>query len=461
MKITKIETASNSGGIVDEEEHDFKYDLRLARRWKRRRIASENFRPTHHSFKASKQTVNGDNNKKKKNGAVAEVVVVDSDYEEFVNDVVEDVHLDSDAGSADNLNGADKDYVGECLDPHYMIFLENLKEDGKSYVLELALANGNLVVVRYEEENGSRNGLGVENLEDSQSEENIGTENILRSQLDQEKIEYPRRSSKSNSARQISESRSMVPRSNSGWRKTESRRKNLRGTSGKEANGGSSILNDVVKSEKTKSPRTLRGNPRREDNGSFSILNVVKRETMDSPRTLRNNLRREENTTQTIFHGVVKREKVENPIPGRNVSRREDKKTQNRLRGFQTMDKKSRTAVENVKKEAEDHVSCSANDFSGKRCRSKFVDENYLKFLNSLTEDGQDFLCTPKGGNKMAKDEDEGSTSDSEVIILDNDPILDGKHTPFESSKFRGPCVCISCYTLIFLSNLFLCIASF
>ncbi|KAJ0087002.1 hypothetical protein Patl1_08260 [Pistacia atlantica] len=442
MKISKTETVSDSGGKVNEEEHDYNNDLRLARRLKRRRIASENFRLTCGSYKASKQTINSDIKNNKNKGSVAEVVLLDSDYEGFLNDMAQEVDVDSDAGCADNVNGVDKDDVGEVLDPHYMIFLENLKEDGKSFVLELALGNGTSIVVRYEEENDSRNGLGVENLEDHQSEQNIETENILRSQLDKENNENPR-VLRSNLARQMTESRGTVLRSNSRWRKTESRRQNLRGTSGREANGSASILNDVVEREKTQRSRTLRSNPRREDNGNVSILNVVKKEKTESPRTLRNNLRRENNKTRTILHGVVKREKVENSRPRRNVSRGEDRKTQNGLRDVETIDKKSLMAMENVKTETKGHVSCSANDFSGKRCRSNFVDKSYLQFANSLMKDGQNFLCTPEGGNKMAKDGDEGSSSDSEVIILDNDPILNGKSTPFESSKFCAPCVVI------------------
>ncbi|KAJ0038315.1 hypothetical protein Pint_22763 [Pistacia integerrima] len=187
MKISKIETASDSSGKVNEEERVLSYDLRLARRWKRRRIASEKF--TCRSHKASKQTVNSDIKNNKNYGSAAEGVVVDSDYEVFLNDMVQYVDVDSDVGCANNVNDADKDDVGEVLDSQYMMFVDNLKEDGKSYMLDFAPNNGTSVVVRYEEENGSRNELVVENFEDHQSEGNIEIENILRSQLDKENIE--------------------------------------------------------------------------------------------------------------------------------------------------------------------------------------------------------------------------------------------------------------------------------
>ncbi|XP_031258715.1 uncharacterized protein LOC116116801 [Pistacia vera] len=187
MKISKIETASDSSGKVNEEECVLSYDLRLARRCKRRHIASEKF--TYRSHKASKQTVNSDIKNNKNNGSAAEGVVVDSDYEVFLNDMVQYVDVDSDVGCANNVNDADKDDVGEVLDSQYMMFVDNLKEDGKSYMLDFAPNNGTSVVVRYEEENGSRNELVVENFEDHQSEGNIEIENILRSQLDKENIE--------------------------------------------------------------------------------------------------------------------------------------------------------------------------------------------------------------------------------------------------------------------------------
>ncbi|KAI3951602.1 hypothetical protein MKX01_018718 [Papaver californicum] len=60
----------------------------------------------------------------------------------------EGFHVDIDREMEMDGNGID---VGDDLDPEYKMFLANLREDGKSYVLEMTGGKGNSVFVKYEE----------------------------------------------------------------------------------------------------------------------------------------------------------------------------------------------------------------------------------------------------------------------------------------------------------------------
>ncbi|KAI3960772.1 hypothetical protein MKW98_026164 [Papaver atlanticum] len=72
----------------------------------------------------------------------------DSIEEEGEEDRNEGIHVDIDREMETDGNGID---VGDDLDPEYKMFLENLREDGKSYVLEMTSEKGNSVFVKYEE----------------------------------------------------------------------------------------------------------------------------------------------------------------------------------------------------------------------------------------------------------------------------------------------------------------------
>ncbi|KAI3984050.1 hypothetical protein MKX01_035177 [Papaver californicum] len=64
------------------------------------------------------------------------------------DDSNEGIHVDIDREVEMDGNGID---VGDDLDPEYKMFLANLREDGKSYVLEMTGEKGNSVFVKYEE----------------------------------------------------------------------------------------------------------------------------------------------------------------------------------------------------------------------------------------------------------------------------------------------------------------------
>ncbi|RZC94457.1 hypothetical protein C5167_026188 [Papaver somniferum] len=59
----------------------------------------------------------------------------------------EDIQLDMDM-CGESGNGID---VGDELDPQYKMFLKNLREDGKSYILEMRSEKGDFISIKYEE----------------------------------------------------------------------------------------------------------------------------------------------------------------------------------------------------------------------------------------------------------------------------------------------------------------------
>ncbi|EEF42087.1 hypothetical protein RCOM_0561550 [Ricinus communis] len=65
------------------------------------------------------------------------------------------------------------------------------------------------------------------------------------------------------------------------------------------------------------------------------------------------------------------------------------------------------------------------------------VDDSYKIFLKSLKKEGKHVVFTPESGAKVVYDEDEGSSSDSEVIVMDSDPFADKGYTPFVTSRSK------------------------
>ncbi|KAL5737398.1 hypothetical protein ACOSP7_030159 [Xanthoceras sorbifolium] len=262
---------SEVGTVVAEKEADFAYDDdRLARRWKRRRIANENCKLYSCSNKAPKKTIKNNNKE-----AEMEVVTIDSDYESFLNDM-EQLVVDNDVDSVDdgvNCDGPVTLVRNDDGDPQYMMFLDNLKADGNSYVLTLPFGNVTPLVVKYEKEDEA----DVENLETMKGfavNENIKSGHIWKGPSEREKIEGPRRNLKSSLEREKIENPRRVLKSCS-WRdKTESPRKFFRSDIRRENDETLNNLHYLVKGEKTGKPRTFRNSPRRKN--------------MEARKTLRN-----------------------------------------------------------------------------------------------------------------------------------------------------------------------------
>lgn len=142
----------NKVGTVAKIDADFTLgDERLARRWKRRCIAHQN------SSKTPKDVTKKCN---RKNETDIEIVDIDSDYENFLTDMDQLVAADDVNNVDDNANcdvslPLERSHDGDILDPQYMMFLDNLKVDGNSYVLTLTFGSGAPLVVKYEKDDNN------------------------------------------------------------------------------------------------------------------------------------------------------------------------------------------------------------------------------------------------------------------------------------------------------------------
>ncbi|KAJ8771664.1 hypothetical protein K2173_026841 [Erythroxylum novogranatense] len=119
MRPKKRRTSNPPPMMIDIKEDD----PRLARRWKRRSIASQ-------SSKISLRRIDCSN--------VDEYVVGEGNSiacRRVIHDVHDDTHNDS----------ADDD-----MDPDYKIFIEKLRENGNSYILELLVSDGAVDMISYD-----------------------------------------------------------------------------------------------------------------------------------------------------------------------------------------------------------------------------------------------------------------------------------------------------------------------
>ncbi|KAF7827238.1 uncharacterized protein G2W53_018402 [Senna tora] len=137
----------------DLEVPALKYDIRLRRRWKRRCIANEmmkhKYRVNSHATRKNVDSCgNASVNTMENSGHMAEEEV-DEDYQFFLDNFLS--HID--VSSADNVCCSDVDdnrsHKYDDCDAQYKIFLENLREDGNSYIFEF-FADNQLFHVKYE-----------------------------------------------------------------------------------------------------------------------------------------------------------------------------------------------------------------------------------------------------------------------------------------------------------------------
>lgn len=95
---------------------------------------------------------------------------VDQDYLTFLKNLL----LES--GTSSSLSEGDDDSdVEDDVDPQYMMFLENLREDGQSYKLEIELKN-RMVSVLYEGEDDSDDECGMHSSINLKNEKNVEKE---------------------------------------------------------------------------------------------------------------------------------------------------------------------------------------------------------------------------------------------------------------------------------------------
>uniref|UniRef100_A0A2N9G0J6 Uncharacterized protein n=1 Tax=Fagus sylvatica TaxID=28930 RepID=A0A2N9G0J6_FAGSY len=422
---------------VKEEDTDYGCDERSVRRWKRRRIADRNFnavrKTRNNSIRMEDATLydkeyveflnclendhDGGNNsnaktcgnsarKTRNNTSVQkeDTTLYDKEYVEFFNCPENDCDGDNDtnvnAKSADDGHGDvkisennDQDAGPQhkkCLDdndvwdPQYKMFLENLRQDGKSYALEVVINNEISVVIKYEKEDGLCDGLKLdphENLKSCLRGVNTETARALKSSLKREKVKIPNnlgnvssieRSDKTEAGRTL---------------ENDSRRKNIESPN---------FFSGVSSIEKIEMQRTMK--------------HFLRRESMETPETLRDVARKESKNSMMDVN-----EENEDPSPGG---------TNGHLR------KRSGTASAEVLHPAKRECNHEAE--------SDMIDECYQKFLNCLENDGGNIVFMPENDIPMIYEGDVESSDDTEIIAMDKDPFRDGICSPFVASKINS-----------------------
>ncbi|CAK9152039.1 unnamed protein product [Ilex paraguariensis] len=130
-------------GMLDFDDCDFAYDEMHAQ-LKRKRFDLTS--PDHKtSFFGGIETTMKDNAS----------MEYDDDYECFLKVLLEDSEPGHSGREGEDDDDGDDDDDDDDKDPQYKMFMERVKEHGKSYILEVAVQNGVAVFIKYEAEEGS------------------------------------------------------------------------------------------------------------------------------------------------------------------------------------------------------------------------------------------------------------------------------------------------------------------
>ncbi|XP_059434288.1 uncharacterized protein LOC132167356 isoform X2 [Corylus avellana] len=428
---------------------------RLERRLKRRSIANYNF-----------------TKKSTKNSFKVEDVSVDLDDHD---DDDEDVHIDLDEHDDDAYDNAtcsndchddgktkkNNEQVGDpqpnmCLDddvvdPDYKIFLENLREDNQSYVVEFVISDGMSVLIKYERKEGLSDGLKLDSwatLKSCPRRESTETARTPRTDS-KRKIQSPNDLGNVSGIERTGKTEARITLRNASKRgKTESPHI-LSGSSFKKSKINETTKNlSALKIEKTVTP-----------NETTKNLSALKIEKTVTPNVLSSKTR-----TSRIWRINSQREKAENLNILSNISSTKKRK-QRRLTNLSRKEsteapetlrdvrgKENKNSMRDVKEENEYPFSGGTNGCSYKRygttnCNSEVesdtIDENYQEFLNCLGADGENFVFTPASGIPVIYEADAESSGDPEIIAAGKNPFCGGDCSPFISSK-RNPIVCVS-----------------
>jgi hypothetical protein len=332
----------------------------------------------------------------------------------------------------------------DVVDPDYKTFLENVREDNQSYVLEVVISNGMSVLIKYERQEGLSDGLKLDRWKTLNS--------------------CPRRESTETATTLRANSKSKIQSLN-----------DLGNVSGVERTGKTEAritLRNASKRGKTASPHVLSGGSSIEKskiNENAKNLSASKTKKTVTPNVLRgktrtsrilSNSQREKDENLNILSNISSTKKTGEQRTLTNVSRRESTEAPETLRGVRG--KESKNSMRDVKEENEYPLSGGTNGYLYKRsgttsCKvlhptmrecnreveSDMIDENYQEFLNCLKVDGGNFVFTPESGIPVRYEADARSSDDPEIITTDKNPFCDGYRTPFISSKC-DPIVCIS-----------------
>ncbi|XP_030933768.1 uncharacterized protein LOC115959492 isoform X1 [Quercus lobata] len=486
---------------VKGEDGDDECDLRLMRRWKRRCIANGSFNAKVCDNSAKKTRNNSvkleatplydkdyvhyvnyllENDYDSDNGTdfngksvldgYDKVKILENDDQDagfWHNMCLDDNDLDGDNDTGVNaryvLDGHDNVKISEnndqeadfqhkmCLDdnddvwdPQYKMFMENLRHDGKSYVL-VVVNNEIPVVVRYEREEGLCDGLKLDTHETLKScLRGVNTKTARA--VKREKIESlnnlgnvsgVKRSGKTEAVRTLNDA--------SRYEREEGLCDGLKLDT-------SETLKSCLRGVNTKTARSLKKEKFESLNNLNNVLSVERSGMAETGRTLNDASRREKIESPNVFFGVSSLEKTEKQITKMNFVRRESMETLETLRGVTR--KKSKNLMMDVNEENEDPFSGGTNGHLSKRSgmanakvlhpakhdcnhrvESDMIDECYKIFLNCLESNGGNLVFKPEHGKPVTYEGDVESSDDLEIYATDKDPFSDRICSPFVASR--------------------------
>jgi hypothetical protein len=398
--------------------------LRLARRLKRRSIANYNFtkKCKKSSFKLEDKCVELDDHASADDNAR---------YSDDCHDDVKTENNNEQVGDPQPNMCLDDDVV----DPDYKIFLENLREDNQSYVVELVISNGMSVLIKYERKEGLSDGLlkldRWATFKSCPRRESTKTARTLRTDS-KRKIQSPNDLGDVSGVERTGKTEARITLRNASKRGKMESPHVLSGSSFKKSKINETTKNlSALKIEKTVTP------------------NVLSSKTRTS-RIWRINSQREKAENLNILSNISSTKKMREQRRLTNVSRKESTEAPETLRDV--WGKENKNSMRDVKEENEYPTSGGTNGCLYKRydttncnreVESDVIDEDYQKFLNCLRADGKNFVFTPASGIPVIYDTDAESSGDPEIIAAGKSPFCGGDRSPFISSKC-DPNVCLS-----------------
>lgn len=274
----------------------------------------------------------------------------------------------------------------DVWDPQYKMFMENLRHDGKSYVL-VVVNNEIPVVVRYEREEGLCDGLKLDTHETLKSCLRGVNTKTARS-LKKEKFES------------LNNLNNVLNVERSGMAET------------------GRTLNDASRSEKSESPNVF-----------FGVSSLEKTEKQI---TKMNFLRRESMETLETLSGVTRKK-------SKNLMLDVNEENGDPFSGGTNGHLSKRSGMANAK------VLHPAKHDCNHRVESDMIDECYKRFLNCLESYGGNLIFKPEHGKPVTYEGDVESSDDLEIYATDKDPFSDRICSPFVASR-SDAIVCVSLF---------------
>ncbi|KAA8546454.1 hypothetical protein F0562_002807 [Nyssa sinensis] len=378
--------------VIDLDDPNYVNDERLARRLKRRRLDIKTFELNTCS-RTLRRTLEdnqlGDG-------------MVDEDFNKSLN------HLGLCSESRCS-RGEDDDE--DDIDPQYKMFLEKLKEDGKSYVLEVAVSNGMSTYIKYEAEDGSDDEHEPQTLRKSRDVSKRvkleGGRGLMNVQSKDKMETHKNLRTKHPVSRETNGCRSQKP-----------------------------SLEDNPLSDPECGCQMV-------DENYQEFLNCTKLEGDCMVLTLKDGKR-----------VTYEEDDVERSSDLRNISTKDKMETPMNLSNV--LEKGRNSVVENdLKSVPECPVSPETNGcwsqkrspkdnhLSGPECGSQLVDESYQAFLSCIKLEGGCLVLATNDGKTVKYEEEEEdveSSSDPEILVTDNVSYCnEGNYNPFVTSRLYDP----------------------